>query len=122
MALKTLEGRTFHFLELTVEERLALVNEAIRIYEKAETLPGREKAKELEREMNRFKLEAGAKNPEAAEYIERKLRPGGDDPVPLDHPREPAFFQPHQKGPAPITLREMKANYERVLADKKGDN
>ena len=120
MALKTIEGKTFHYLDLDVDDRLALVSEAISIHERANALPGREKGRFLETEMAAFKMRVGAQNPEAAEFIERKLRPGGDDPVPLEHPREPSFFQPHQKGPAPITLREMKANYERVLKEQRG--
>lgn len=119
MGLKTIDGKIVHVLDLTVEQRLALVNKMIKIHEKAELLRGRDRSKFLEREVAVLRAEAAAETPEAAEFIERKLRPGGDDPVPLEHPKNPDFFLPHQQGRAPITLREMKVRYEQELARTK---
>ena len=103
-------------LDLTVEQRLAIVDEVIRIHNEAPH--GRGRDQHIKEEVMRFAMQAGSRNPDAAEFIEKKLRPGGDDPVPLDHDRHPGFFQPHQQGRSPITLKEMKANYERVIAEK----
>lgn len=127
MALKTIDGirnrdgspKEFHYLELTVEDRLALLEKVIALYHAAEQRPAAKRQKFIREQAELLCRVEGAKNPEAAEYIERKLRPGGDDPVPLEHTPEPEFFPARQHGPSPITLMEMKANYESHLAKPK---